>query len=96
MNLGILSDRETEFQKLLISDWIDYFASQNRMQEASKVIELYESFIQKWSCSEIKIIGFTLKKSKNIKYLIPPIIAIRPPVGERRSNLNWQIAYDDR
>ena len=45
-DLGILSDRETEFQKLLISDWIDYFASQNRMQDASKAIELYKNFIQ--------------------------------------------------
>lgn len=45
-DLGILSDRETEFQKLLISDWIDYFASQNRMQDASKAIEMYQRFFK--------------------------------------------------
>ena len=44
--LGILTDRETEFQKLLISDWIDYFASLNNMQDASKAIKMYQRFVK--------------------------------------------------
>lgn len=45
-DLDILSDREREFQQSMMSDWIDYFAAQNRMNEASKVIALYERFHQ--------------------------------------------------
>lgn len=46
-DLGILSERESDFQKLLINDWINYFSSQNRLEEASKVIQLYNTILKK-------------------------------------------------